>query len=88
MTTTAVRARDTPGRTATPQRVVGALFVDMDGFRARYECLRPECPHRVEGPVHSTDRGPTGFRLGIEGLKAFIDSVKADHLDRYHGEQR
>lgn len=70
-----------------PRPFDGALFVDLDGQRARYECLRPGCPHRLEGPVYSTDRRD-GERIGVEGLKAFIDGVKQNHLATYHGSAR
>ncbi|MGW0865773.1 hypothetical protein [Streptomyces sp. NPDC002611] len=88
MTAVAARSRDTPGRAAAPQPFEGALFVDLDGQRARYECLRPGCPHRLEGPVYSTDRDATGERIGVAGLKAFIDSVRHRHLAEQHGSTR
>ncbi|WP_431772213.1 hypothetical protein [Streptomyces cucumeris] len=77
----------TPGRPA-PQRITAALFVDLDGQRARYECLRPCCPHRVEGPVYSTDCGEDDKPIGVAGLKTFIDGVKSTHLAQYHGSPR
>ncbi|MGW1930439.1 hypothetical protein [Streptomyces sp. NPDC001919] len=65
----------------------GALFVDMIGERARYECLRPNCPHRFEGPVVSTDRWGSGFTpIGRPGIAAWIGSIKKTHLARHHGE--
>lgn len=57
-----------PGRQATPQQVVGALFVDLEGIRARYECLRPGCTQRVEGPVH-----------GAADVQAFVASIRTSH---------
>ncbi|MCD2461946.1 hypothetical protein MBT42_18390 [Streptomyces sp. MBT42] len=67
---------------------LGALRVDMEGQRARYECLRPDCPNRVEGPVCATDLvpGPDGstVRGGAPRVADFIERVKAYHLDRYH----
>ncbi|MFE4051206.1 hypothetical protein [Streptomyces sp. YIM B13518] len=92
MTSHAVRARDTPGRTAAPQPFEGALFVDLDGQRARYECLRPGCPHRQEGPVCSSDRvkseDGTPVPRGPGGVAAFVDGIKAYHLSKYHGSTR
>ncbi|MFJ6561889.1 hypothetical protein ACIQMV_18910 [Streptomyces sp. NPDC091412] len=73
MNSTAVHARDTPGRTAEPQRVHGALFVDMDNVRARYECTRPGCPQPKEGPVFGDD------------VKPFVDGIKTQHLIKHHG---
>ncbi|GHC28801.1 MULTISPECIES: hypothetical protein [Streptomyces rochei group] len=75
------RARETPERAASPQPFAGALFVDLDGQRARYECLRPGCPHPLEGPVYST-------AIGVTGLKAFIDGIKHQHLAQHHGSPR
>ncbi|MGW3024805.1 hypothetical protein [Streptomyces sp. NPDC001221] len=57
--------------------VVGALFVDMDNVRARYECARSGCTHRHEGPVH-----------GADAVKAFVDGIKTEHLSRCTGESR
>lgn len=71
MTSPAVRARDTPGRTAAPH-IVGMLIIDADNGRARYDCHRPDCPQRREGPV---------FGLAIPEFAAVI---KAEHLARYH----
>ncbi|MGW5126709.1 hypothetical protein ACWEQ7_22165 [Streptomyces sp. NPDC004069] len=84
MSSTAVRARDTPGRTADPQPFEGALFVDLDGQRARYECLRTGCPRRLEGPVYSSDQDAQGEPIGVAGLKAFVDGIKNQHLTEYH----
>ncbi len=87
MTADAPRARDTPGR-ADPLPFDGALFVDMDNLRARYECLRPDCPHRLEGPVCASDRvadaagRPT--RRGPAGVTAFVAGVRDYHLAQYH----
>ncbi|MFJ3826207.1 hypothetical protein [Streptomyces nodosus] len=92
MSSTAVRARDTPGRAAAPQPFEGALFVDLDGQRAKYECLRPGCPHRLEGPVCASDRvrGEDGalIRRGPDGVAAFVADVKTYHLSTYHGSTR
>ncbi|WP_046505934.1 hypothetical protein [Streptomyces odonnellii] len=79
--------RDAPSRPAA-QRVVGVLFVDLDGLRARYQCLRPGCPHRREGPAASTDLDENGERIGVGGVKAFIDGIKTQHLSQHHGENR
>ncbi len=81
----APRARD------TPPPFDGVLFVDMEGVRAKYECLRPRCPHRLEGPIHSTDPNPgdvKGQQIGSAGVKTFIDGIKAQHLAQYHGSTR
>ena len=75
MTTPAVRARDTPSRTATPQVVVGVLIVDTEKRRARYECHRPGCPQRREGPVHGV------------AVPDFVRAIKSRHMAQYHGEQ-
>lgn len=88
MTTTAARARDTPGRAANPQPFEAALFVDLDGQRARYECLRPGCHRPLEGPVRSTDRGSDGEHIGVAGLKDFIDNVRNRHPAEHHGSTR
>lgn len=75
MTRPAVRARDTTGRTATPE-VVGLLVIDADNGRARYDCHRPGCPQRREGPVYGL------------AIPEFATTIKAVHLARYHqGEQ-
>ncbi|GAB2732561.1 hypothetical protein [Streptomyces bullii] len=87
MTSTATGARRGAGRPPQPH-VEGALFVDLDGQRARYECLRPGCPHRLEGPVYSTDRRADGEPIGIGGLKGFIDGIKTQHLAQHHGSTR
>ncbi|MEV5942721.1 hypothetical protein [Streptomyces sp. NPDC051994] len=50
---------------AAPQRVTSALFIDMAGARARYECLL--CGAR-EGPV-------TGRRAVAE----FAQTIRATH---------
>lgn len=77
MTSPAVRARDTPSRTAAPQQIDGLLVVDMDNRRARYDCYRPGCPQRREGPVYG------------EGVPEFVRAIKTEHLARHHyGEQR
>lgn len=86
----APRARDTPKK--TPRAPFdGVLFVDMEGVRAKYECLRPTCPHRLEGPVHSTDPSTDDAKrrpIGAEGVTAFIDGIKAQHLAQHHGSTR
>jgi hypothetical protein len=87
LTSTATGARPLAGR-PPQQRIEGALFVDLDGQRARYECLRPGCPHRLEGPVYSTDRRADGEPIGVGGLKAFIDGIKTQHLAQHHGSTR
>jgi hypothetical protein len=75
LTSPAVRARDTPSRTATPE-VVGELTVDMDNVRARYDCYRPGCPQRREGPVYGAV------------IPEFVRAIKTEHLARHHnGEQ-
>jgi hypothetical protein len=79
VTASTVRARDTPGRTAPPQRIDGELFVDLEGKRARYECYRPGCPQRLEGPVAAA-------RHGADELRAFIAGIKAVHLAAFHKE--
>jgi hypothetical protein len=81
LTDTARGARHQAGRPPQQQRVDGLLVVDLDGQRARYECFRPECPHRREGPARRSDLGP-------EGLKDFINGVKDQHLTKYHGSSR
>lgn len=93
-TTTATAGGPTPGRPASAdaRQVVGALFVDMDGRRARYECYRTGCPCPVEGPIRATDADPsdpTGERhIGTSGLVAFIDGVKDQHLNTHHRSTR
>lgn len=75
MTSPAVRARDTPGRAATPE-VVGVLVIDAENGRARYDCHRPGCPQRREGPVYGA------------AIPEWTKTVRAEHLARYHqGEQ-
>lgn len=62
-------ARDTPGRPApTRQHVTGALYVDLDGVRARYECLL--C-RTTEGPVS-----------GAETVAVFVETVRPVHRAR------
>jgi hypothetical protein len=77
-----------PGSASTPPPFDGALRVDLEGQRAWYECLRPACPHRIEGPVCSTDRvrGPNGdlVRGGPLRVAAFVEHVKDYHLTQYH----
>lgn len=75
MTTSAVRSRDTPGGTAEPQ-VVGVLVIDADNGRARYDCHRPGCPKRREGPVYGA------------AIPEWSKTVRAEHIAQYHpGEQ-
>ncbi|WP_327162831.1 hypothetical protein [Streptomyces zaomyceticus] len=66
----------------------GALRVDLEGQRARYECLRPGCPNRVEGPVCADDRVPDEdgelVRGGPTRVAQFIERVKDYHLTRHH----
>ncbi|MFJ1653665.1 hypothetical protein ACIOC2_20205 [Streptomyces sp. NPDC088337] len=76
MSSTAVRARDTPGRTAARQQVNGLLVVDIENSRAHYECYRPGCPKPREEPIRPS------------AIRAFMDGIKARHLGQYHGEQR
>jgi hypothetical protein len=73
-------------------QIAGALFVDMDNLRARYECLRPDCPHRLEGPVTANDQvrdadGRT-VRRGATGVASFIAGVRDHHLTQYHRSSR
>jgi hypothetical protein len=76
LTSTAVRARDTPGHTASAQHIEGLLIVDLDNRRARYECYRPDCPQRREGPTYG------------DGVPDFVRAIKTEHLARHHyGEQ-
>ena len=56
--------------------VTAALYVDLEGVRARYECLRPGCPQQLEGPVYG------------DGVKPFVDGIKTQHLAQFHGEHR
>lgn len=75
LTSSAVQARDTPGRTAALE-VVGRLVIDADNGRARYDCHRPGCPQRREGPVYGA------------AIPAWTQTVRAEHLARFHqGEQ-
>lgn len=67
---------DTATHTTTPP-FDGCLFVDLEGQRARYECLRPACPQRRTGPV-------TAVRDGLAAVTAFIADVKSRHLAQYH----
>lgn len=77
MTATTVRARDTPGCQPVPPQVVGVLIIDADNGRARYDCFRPGCPQRREGPVYGV------------AIPEFAASVKTEHLARHHqGETR
>jgi hypothetical protein len=48
--------------------VTAALYVDLDGVRARYECLL--C-RTTEGPVY-----------GAEDVKGFVDTVRTGHRAR------
>jgi len=92
LTATAARPGVSRARAAAPEPFEGALFVDLDGQRARYECLRPGCPHRLEGPVCASDRvkGEDGNPAprGPGGVAAFVDGIKAYHLSKYHGSTR
>jgi hypothetical protein len=77
VTTSTARARDTPARTPIPQQLDGLLVIDTDNVRARYECYRPGCPQRREGPV-----------VGSAAVQAFVAEIKGQHLAAYHGEKR
>lgn len=57
--------------------LAAVLYVDLDGVRARYECLRPGCTNRQEGPVH-----------GAEDVRAFVATIRNDHPARCTGEPR
>ncbi|MFD7709514.1 hypothetical protein [Streptomyces sp. NPDC059786] len=57
--------------------VTSALFVDLDGVRARYECLRPGCSQPMEGTVY-----------GAADVKAFVDTIRTAHPARCTGESR
>ncbi|MDX3087156.1 hypothetical protein PV620_30095 [Streptomyces sp. ME02-6978a] len=74
---TAARARATPGRAPTPQQVTGLLVVDTENVRARYECYRPGCPQRREGPV-----------FGPAAVQTFATEIRGQHMAAYHGEHR
>ena len=76
LTATAARARDTLGRAAGPRRIFGALFIDVENVRARYECARPGCPNPKEGPVFGPDVQP------------FVASIRTQHLAQHHGSIR
>jgi hypothetical protein len=77
VTTAPAQTRDTPGRMPVAQRIDGLLTVDMDNRRARYDCFRPGCPQRREGPVHGAV------------VSEFVRAIKTEHLARHHnGEQR
>ncbi|MET8693599.1 hypothetical protein ABZV65_13770 [Streptomyces bauhiniae] len=73
------------------QQVNGELVVDLVGRRARYDCLRPGCPHPREGPAYITDQipGPDNggrrIRRGVTGLASWITGVSDRHLAQYHG---
>lgn len=53
---------------ATDPRVVAALYVDLEGVRARYECVL--C-HTVEGPV-----------FGADDVAAFTAEIRVAHRGR------
>ncbi|MEV8048263.1 hypothetical protein AB0P02_31120 [Streptomyces griseoluteus] len=73
------------------QQVVGELVVDLEGQRARYDCLRSGCPHPREGPAYSTDQipdpgnGDRRIRRGVAGLASWISGVSDRHLAHHHG---
>jgi hypothetical protein len=67
--TAAPRARDAPASVHPP--LYGALFVDMENVRARYECLRRGCANPFEGPVY-----------GVAEVQAFTQVVSTHHLLR------
>jgi hypothetical protein len=77
VTASTARARDTPGRAPIPQKLDGLLVIDTENVRARYECYRPGCPQRREGPV-----------FGSAAVQAFVADIKSQHLAAYHGEKR
>lgn len=77
MTTSTARARDTPNRAPIPQQIDGLLVVDTQNRGARYECYRPGCPQRCEGPV-----------FGSAAVQAFVAEIKGQHMAAYHGEKR
>ena len=77
MTAPTARARDTPGRAPIRRQLDGLLIVDCPNDRARYECYRPGCPKRREGPV-----------FGSAAVPAFVAEIKGQHLAAYHGEKR
>lgn len=72
MTGSAAQARDVPGHTAAPQGIDALLIVDMENRRARYECYRPGCPQRREGPAYG------------DGVPEFARAIKTEHLARHH----
>jgi hypothetical protein len=76
VTTSTARARDTPGRAPVTQQIDGLLVADTANLRARYECYRPGCPQRREGPV-----------FGSDAVQAFVAEIKGQHLAAYHGEK-
>ncbi|GGR37787.1 hypothetical protein GCM10010497_45800 [Streptomyces cinereoruber] len=55
------------------------LHVDLEGKRARYECVRPDCPQPRVGPV-------TVLRDGLDTVRAFIADIRSQHPAQYHGE--
>jgi hypothetical protein len=72
-------ARATPGPAPSPQQIAGALVVDLDNRRARYDCYRPGCPRPLEGPISAA-------RHGVEELRTFITGAKDVHLAAFHKE--
>ncbi|MCI3930199.1 hypothetical protein [Streptomyces sp. AN091965] len=76
--------------TEPPVKVVGRLVVDLGEGRedrtrwqrliysrqprAFYECFRPGCTRRIEGPVS-----------GPEEVKAFVATARAEHVNLLHG---
>lgn len=72
-------SRDTTVRSPRLQQVDGLLTADLEGRRAKYECFRPTCPQRREGPV-------TAAQHGADELRAFIAGIKHAHLDAFHKE--
>jgi hypothetical protein len=76
LTGSAVRARDTPGRTASAQQIAGLLVINAQNHRAHYECYRPGCQKPREEPIKPS------------AIRAFIDGIKTRHLSQYHGEHR
>lgn len=65
-----------PARPVPASGVISALYVDLEGVRARYECLRPGCTQPLEGPVYGDD------------VKPFVDTIRTDHPARCTGVSR
>ncbi|MEU9215419.1 hypothetical protein AB0D47_02620 [Streptomyces sp. NPDC048376] len=65
-----------PARPGSIGGVAAALYVDLEGVRARYECLRPGCTQPLEGPVYGDD------------VKPFVDTIRTHHPARCTGVPR